>query len=136
MDPHPRPPAIDTGEHHPPSRTAEPIATALHEGAEALRRANLAASHGLIDVIEVYDALGTVTTLVDRLPPIVLFTQRCALARGTTGLRDDSGHDPGERLLEFVAVLTLAHTALIGAARSFGRSHAALSHLHRPPAHT
>ncbi|NMO91807.1 hypothetical protein [Actinomycetospora sp. TBRC 11914] len=137
MDPQPdRPPAIDPGEHHPPSRPAEPLAAALHEGAEALRRANLAAGHGLVDVVEVYDALGTVTTLVDRLPPIVLFTQRCALARGTTGLRDDSGRDPGERLLEFVAVLTLAHTALIGAARSLGRSHAALSHIHRRPAHT
>ncbi len=65
----------------------------------------------------------------------MLFTQRCALARGTAGLRDDSGRDPGERLLEFVAVLTLAHTALVGAARALGRGHAALSHLHHRPTH-
>jgi hypothetical protein len=136
VDPHPEDwPASPAGEHDPPSRPADPVAAALHDSSEALRLANLATRHGLVDVVEVYDAIGSVTTLVDRLPPIVLFTQRCALARGTAGLRDDNGRDPGERLLEFVAVLTLAHTALVGAARALGRGHAALSHLHHRPAH-
>jgi hypothetical protein len=128
-------PAPRAGEHDPPSRPADAVAATLHDSAEALRLANLATRHGLVDVVEVYDALGTVTTLVDRLPPIVLFTQRCALESGTAGLGDDTGRDPGERLLEFVAVLTLAHTALVGAARALGRSHAALSHLHHRPTH-
>jgi len=128
-------PASRDGEHDPPSRPTDPVAAALHDSAEALRLANLATRDGLVDVVEVYDALGSVTTLVDRLPPIVLFTQRCALAYGTPGLLDDNGRDPGVRLLEFVAVLTLAHTALVGAARALGRGHAALSHLHHRPTH-
>ncbi|GAA4820431.1 hypothetical protein GCM10023201_02340 [Actinomycetospora corticicola] len=136
MDPQPaRRPSDESVARHPPVRSADPVSTSLAEASEALRLANLAARAGVVDVVELYEALGSVTTLVDRLPPIVLFTQRCALANGTAGLRDDSRRDPGERLVEFVGVLTLAHTALIGAARALGRGHAALSHVHRYPAH-
>ncbi|GAA4875641.1 hypothetical protein GCM10023203_27280 [Actinomycetospora straminea] len=115
------------------TRRTDPLIAALDEGAEAVRLANHAARDGLVEVVGLYGALGSVVTLVDRLPQVVLFAQRCAMANGTAGLVDDTGRDPGERLVEFIAWLGEGHAGLLGAGRALGRGHAALSHLgHRP----
>jgi hypothetical protein len=111
------------------------LITALDDGAEAVRLANHAARDGLIEVVGLYGALSSVVTLVDRLPEVVLFAQRCALAYGTAGLVDDTGRDPGERLVEFIAWLGEGHAGLLGAGRALGRGHAALSHLSHRPLH-
>ena len=113
----------------------DPLITALDDGAEAVRLANHAARDGLIEVVGLYGALSSVVTLVDRLPEVVLFAQRCAMANGTTGLVDDTGRDPGERLVEFIAWLGEGHAGLLGAGRALGRGHAALSHLSHRPLH-
>lgn len=117
------------------ARRTDPLIAALDDGAEAVRLANHAARDGLIEVVALYGALGSVVTLVDRLPQVVLFAQRCALANGTAGLVDDTGRDPGERLVEFIAWLGEGHAGLLGAGRALGRGHAALSHLGHRPAH-
>ena len=117
------------------ARRSDPLLAALDDGAEAVRLANHAARDGLVEVVGLYGALGTVVTLVDRLPQVVLFAQRCAMANGTTGLVDDTGRDPGERLLEFIAWLGEGHAGLLGAGRALGRGHAALSHLGHRPVH-
>lgn len=115
------------------ARRTDPLIAALDDGAEAVRLANHAARGGLVEVVGLYGALGSVVTLVDRLPQVVLFAQRCAMANGTAGLVDDTGRDPGERLVEFIAWLGEGHAGLLGAGRALGRGHAALSHLgHRP----
>lgn len=118
-----------------PARRNDPLITALNSGAEAVRLANHAARDGLVEVVGLYGALGTVVTLVDRLPQVVLFAQRCAMANGTAGLVDDTGRDPGERLVEFIAWLGEGHAGLLGAGRALGRGHAALSHLGHRPVH-
>lgn len=112
-----------------------PLIAALDDGAEAVRLANHAARDGLVEVVDLYGALGSVVTLVDRLPQVVLFAQRCAMANGTAGLVDDTGRDPGERLVEFIAWLGEGHAGLLGAGRALGRGHAALSHLGHRPVH-
>src|SRR4051794_25029355 len=83
----------------------DPLTVALGHGAEAVRLANHVARDGLVEVVGLYAALGSVVTLVDRLPQFVLFAQRCAMANGTTGLVDDTGRDSGGRLVEFNAWL-------------------------------
>ena len=118
-----------------PARRTDPLVAALDEGAEAVRLANHAARDELVEVVGLYGALGAVVTLVDRLPQVVLFAQRCALANGTAGLIDDTGRDPGERLVEFIAWLGEGHAGLLGAGRALGRGHAAPSHLGHRPVH-
>ncbi|WP_433030449.1 hypothetical protein [Actinomycetospora sp. CA-053990] len=109
------------------------MTVALDDGAEAVRLANHTARSGLVEVVGLYAALGSLVTLVDRLPQFVLFAQRCAVANGAAGLLDDTGRDSGERLVEFNAWLAEGHSGLLGAGRALGRGHAALSHLsHRP----
>ena len=117
------------------ARRTDPLLAALDDGAEAVRLANHAARDGLVEVVGLYGALGSVVTLVDRLPQVVLFAQRCAMANGTAGLVDDTGRDPGERLVEFIAWLGEGHAGLLRAGRALGRGHAALSHLGHRPVH-
>jgi len=117
------------------ARRTDPLLAALDNSAEAVRLANHAARDGLVEVVGLYGALGSVVTLVDRLPQLVLFMQRCAMANGAAGLVDDTGRDPGERVVEFIAWLGEGHAGLLGAGRALGRGHAALSHLGHRPVH-
>ena len=106
-----------------------PITAHLRHATEDLRSANHATYHDYREVLDLYDTLGALTTLLDRFPQLLAHLSRLiGRADATLYTTDDNTPAPDTLNIAELAITDAIRT-LADAARAAGTAWSAIGHL-------